>query len=51
MSKFQKLVDKLTPKYGREAATRIAASAGDRKYGVKGMAEKAAAARERNGSK
>ena len=52
MSKFQKLVEKLEAKgYSHAAATRIAASAGDKKYGVEGMARKAAAARKANGSK
>lgn len=52
MSKFHKLVEKLTAKgYSQSAATRIAASAGDKRYGKEGMARKAAAARKANGGK
>lgn len=49
MSKFAKLVEKLVAKgYSHESATRIAASAGDKKYGAHQMAEKAAASRKRH---
>lgn len=49
MSKFQKLVEKLVAKgYSHEAATRIAAAAGDKKLGKEEMARRSAASRKRH---
>lgn len=46
-SKFEELVEKLEKKgYSHEYATKVAAKAGRDKYGAKGMAKKAAAARK-----
>lgn len=46
-SAFDKLVGKLEDKgHSAEGARKIAASIGDKKYGVEGMAKKAAAARK-----
>jgi len=48
-SNFSKMRSKLKRKgYSHSSATKIAASAGIKKYGKKGMAKKSAAARKRN---
>lgn len=48
-SKFKKLVAHLKREgYSADSATRIAASAGAKKYGWEGMARRAAASRERH---
>lgn len=49
MSKFAKLVSKLRSEgYSEKSADNIAASAGDKKYGVEAMARKSAQSRERH---
>lgn len=49
MSKFSKFTAKLRAEgYSKESARKIAAKAGDRKYGVEGMAEKSEEARKEN---
>jgi hypothetical protein len=49
MSKFAKFVAKLRKEgYSEKSAENIAASAGDKKYGVEAMARKSAASREKH---
>jgi hypothetical protein len=49
MSKFAKFVAKLRSEgYSEESATKIAASEGDKKYGVEAMARKSAEARAKH---
>jgi hypothetical protein len=49
MSKFSKFVAKLRREgYSKDSATRIAASEGDKKYGVEAMARKAQQSKERH---
>lgn len=52
MSKFSKFAEKLRAEgYSKESAAKIAAKAGDKKYGAEEMAEKSAESRKENESK